>query len=116
MKTNTREACIRLNAAKILVAVGTTLLLILAGCKKDEGITDPPVKEPDPKPPYSEKWNFQWEGYARVSLVYYPKGRAAQTGLPVVFSLHWYSGTYEEARDYLQTHLLGQRRIYHCLS
>jgi polyhydroxybutyrate depolymerase len=103
MNPRPKQERIPFNDSIILVAVGAALLLALVACNKDDAGTNP-IK---PKPTYSERWYFLWEGYARVCLVYLPKDRASQAGLPVVFSLHSYDETYEELQDYLQTHLLG---------
>ncbi|MFA5831876.1 MAG: T9SS type A sorting domain-containing protein [Bacteroidota bacterium] len=54
-----------------------------------------------------ERWDFQWEGKARDCYVYLPQSRGAQAGLPVVFNLYGYGGSYYEARTYHHSHILG---------
>jgi len=54
-----------------------------------------------------DKWYFQWESITRECLVYLPKSRVDQAGLPVVFNLHAYDWTAAYTRDYLKTHLFG---------
>ncbi|MFA6457703.1 MAG: hypothetical protein WCW40_12860, partial [Bacteroidota bacterium] len=54
-----------------------------------------------------ERWDFQWEGSARDCYVYLPQSRGAQAGLPVVFNLYGYGGSYNEAKTYHHSHILG---------
>jgi polyhydroxybutyrate depolymerase len=54
-----------------------------------------------------DRWDFQWEGNARDCYVYLPQSLGAQAGLPVVFDLHGIGDTYNEARTYHPSHLLG---------